>query len=141
MSPNFKQVELLCVYGSFLLSINTYIQSRTARRTLAPARLNPQQLQCRASAELPQWNFSDANFQITHYGQVLLTNKNVIGSAADAALATPEEKALVVAMAMQETTRMEVCLPTPGNAQHSPHTHTYSESPEPSLAVILLYGA
>ena len=120
----------------FWLSISTHIHRRTARRTLDPARLHPQQLQCRASAGLPQWTFSDANFQITHYGQDLQSNKIAIGSAADAALATLEEKALIIAMAMQETTEMKVRLPNPGIAHHSPHTHKFSESPEPCCELL-----
>ena len=94
-----------------------YKLSCTIRRTLAPAKVSRQQLRCRASGGLPQWNFSDASVQINHYGEVLRTNKNRVGKAADDASASLEEKALVIAMAMQETTLMMVCRPVPGFAQ------------------------
>lgn len=58
---------------------------------------------------IPALNIGSAGndqFTITSYGAALATNKSSLASILDAAGASAQEKALVIAMAMQETTTM-----------------------------------
>ena len=57
---------------------------------------------------LPVSAAGNAAYQITNYGTTLQMNKSNLAATLDAAGATPQEKALVIAMAMQETTLMSI---------------------------------
>ena len=133
LSPNATRWSC-CAGRKVCLPVhNTHNCSWTACRNLALARLTLQQLRCRASAGLPQWNFSDATIKNTNYGDMLRKNKTRVGQAANNASASWEEKALVIAMAMRETQHMMVCLPHPELAKRCLLTPTQFD--HPSVAV------
>ena len=60
---------------------------------------------------LPKLNLgvpANAGFKLNDYGAALQKNKGLLAAAIDASGATPQERALIIAIAMQETTTMDI---------------------------------